>query len=121
MKINIQTDGVIITSRQKSLMEKKLLKMKRYLPDEPTRIDLLLSDQSGPEKGGIDQTVRINATFGKEKIFIEEIDDRLMRAFAFAAKRFERQLSRYHKERIIKTQHGGGGRLDKIWKVIKRK
>jgi len=122
MKINIQTDGVIITSKQKSMMEKKLLKMKRYLKEEPMNIDLILRDDTGPEKGGVDQKVHINATWGKEQIFIEETDDRLMRAFAYAIKRFERQLNRYHKKMIEESQKGGG-RFEKlkIWKKIKRR
>jgi ribosomal subunit interface protein len=121
MKINIHTDGIIITAKQKAMMEKKLSRMKRYLPDENIIIDLLLKDETSEEKGGVDQNVHINATFGKEKIFIEEEDDRLLRAFAIALKRFERQLSRYHRKRIDKVKRGGGGRFEKLLKVIKRK
>lgn len=120
MKIEIHTDGVILTSKQKSLMEKKLLKTKRYIPDEPIMIDLILRDESSSEKGGIDQKVEINATFGKEKIFVSEVDNRTMRAFAFAFKSFERQLSRFHEKRISQTQHGGGGRFEKLWGIVKR-
>ena len=120
MKINMHVDGVIITAKQKTLMERKLLKLKKYIPDEPVVLDLLLRDESSSEKGGIDQKVEINVTFGKEKIFISETDDRMMRAFAFALKRFERQLSRFHEKRISKTQHGGGGRFEKLWGIIRK-
>ena len=121
MKINVQAKGVIITSKQKSLIEKKIAKLKKYIPDEPATIEVILSDETGTEKGGIDQNVNIFATFGKEKIIIQEVDDRLMRGFAFALKRFERQLSRYHHRKVAEVQHGGGGRLDKVWKIMKRK
>lgn len=121
MKIEVHADGVIITSKQKAGMEKKLKKMKKYIPDEPLTIDLTLRDETSSEKGGIDQKVEINATFGKEKIFVSETDDRLMRAYALALNRFERQLSRLHRRRISKTQHGGGGRFEKLWGVIKRR
>ena len=120
MKINIHVDGVIITSKQKTLMERKLQKMKRYVSDEPMAIDLILKDESSAEKGGVDQKVEISATFGKEKIFITETDDRMLRAFAFASKRFERQLSRFHEKRVSQNQNGGGGRLEKLWGVIKK-
>lgn len=120
MKVNIHVDGVIITSKQKTLMERKLLKMKRYIADEPLAIDLVLKDESSAEKGGIDQKVEIIATFGKEKVFVTETDDRMMRAFAFAIKRFERQLSRFHEKKVSQNQNGGGGRLEKLWGVIKK-
>jgi len=120
MKVNIHVDGVIITSKQKTLMEKKLLKMKRYVADQPLVVDLLLKDESSAEKGGIDQKVDISATFGKEKVFVTETDDRMMRAFAFAIKRFERQLSRFHEKKVSMTQGGGGGRFEKLWGIIKK-
>ena len=120
MKVKIHVDGVIITSKQNKLMEKKLMKMKRYLPDETLNIDLFLKDESSAEKGGIDQKVEISATFGKEKIFISETDDRMMRAFAFAMKRFERQLTRFHDKRISKSQSSGGARFEKLWGIIRK-
>jgi len=120
MKVKIHIDGVIITSKQNKLMEKKLMKMKRYLPDDTLNIDLFLKDESSAEKGGIDQKVEISATFGKEKIFISETDDRMMRAFAFAMKRFERQLVRIHDKRISKSQSSGGARFEKLWGIIKK-
>jgi ribosomal subunit interface protein len=119
MKIEIHTDGVILTAKQKAGMEKKLSRMKKFIPDEPLTIDLILKDETSAEKGGIDQKVEINATFGKEKIFVSEVDDRLMRAFVLALKRFERQITRYHRKRIDQIQKTG--RLDKIWKIVRRK
>lgn len=121
MKLNTHVDGVIVTSKQKAMMEKKLGRMKRYLPDELLVLDLILKDESSPEKGGVDQKVQIVATFGKEKILIEETDDRLLRAFAHAIKKMERQLSDYNKKRVDKVRRGGGGRLEKLWGVIRRK
>lgn len=121
MRTNVQTDGVIITAKQKAVIEKKISKLKKYLPQEPVLVEVTLSDETGPEKGGIDQTVRINTTIDKEKIIIEESDDRLMRAFAYALGRFERQLSRHHKRQVEASQGNGENRVDKLWRIIKRK
>ena len=53
MKVNIKTKDVIITAKQKSMIEKKLMKMKKYLTQfEPVNIDVILLDQTGTEKGG---------------------------------------------------------------------
>ena len=121
MKINIQTKGVLITSKQKAQVEKKITRMKRYVKEEPLTVDVMFIDETSPQKGGIDQAVHINATFGKEKIFIEEVDDRLMRAFALALKRFERQLTRFHRKKVEKLHKVGEGRLEKIIGFVKRK
>lgn len=113
MKINFQANGVVVSSEDKSLIEAKLLKMKKYLHDEPIVIDVMLKDETSSEKGGIDQSIHLNVTFGKEKIFIKETDNNLMRAFAFAHKRLGRELTEFNKKRIDKS-HRGGGRLDKV-------
>lgn len=121
MKVNVQTDGVIITAKQEAAIEKKIKKLKKYLPVEHAVIDVMMSDETGPEKGGVDQTVRINTVIGKEKIIIEESDDRLMRAFAYAFERFERQLSRSHQKRVESSQGNGENRMEKLLKIISRK
>jgi ribosomal subunit interface protein len=121
MKIEFHTKGVILTSKQKKAMEKKLLKTKKYIPDEPLMVDVILKDESSAEKGGIDQKVEINATFGKEKIFIEETDDRIMRAFAFALGRFDRKLQHFHKKKVDRNKKPGGLRFEKVLGIIKRK
>ena len=121
MKINVQTKGVIITSRQKSTIEKKIAKMKRYfIHDEPAIVDVVLIDETGPEKGGEDQTVQISATFGKEKIFIEETDNRIMRAFAFSLDRLNRNLRRFHERRIDGHQEVGEARFEKVFGFLRR-
>lgn len=122
MKVNFQMKGIIITARQKSIMEKKLSKMKRYLiHDEPAIINITLVDDTGSEKGGTDQKIQINVTFGKEKIFIEESDNRLMRAFAYAIDRLDRNLRGWHKKQIEKDQAIGGGRFEKVFGIILRR
>jgi ribosomal subunit interface protein len=99
MRVNIQTKGVIITAKQKSAMEKKLLRLKRYTKEwTPVICDVKLIDETGPEKGGIDQTVQINVVLPKEIIFIKETDDRIMRAFGFAHQILERKLRRYNQK-----------------------
>lgn len=99
MKVSIQTKGVIITAKQKSGIEKKLLRLKRYTREwSPVNCEVKLIDETGPEKGGIDQTVQINAILPKETIFIKETDDRIMRAFGFAYQILERKLRRYNQK-----------------------
>jgi len=99
MKVNIQTKGIIITAKQKSVMERKLLRLKRYVKEwSPVNCDLKLIDETGENKGGVDQSVHINVLLPRETIFIKETDDRIMRAFQFAYKILERKLRRYNQK-----------------------
>ena len=68
-----------------------------------------------------DQKVQLNVTFGKEKVFVEESDNRLMRAFAYAAKRLEKNLRSWHKKQIEGDQAIGGGRFEKVFGIILRR
>lgn len=96
MKVQVKTKGVVLTSKQKSQIEKSVLRLKRFVAHiEPVTVEVSFLDQSGPSKGGIDQTVHIHAILPKETIFIEEIDNRALRAFQFAFKILERKLRRY--------------------------
>jgi len=117
MQVEFHIKDIVITAKQKSLIEKKIFKLKRYIKDEPLIIDVYLRDETSAEKGGVDQSVELSAVFGPEKIFVKEIDDRLMRAFAYAFKKFERNLQEFHDKRIGRS-HGKEGRLDKILKRI---
>ena len=103
MKIEFHIQDVVITDSQKALIELKLSKLKRYIKDEPLLIDVYLTDQSGGlSKGGVDKSVRLAANFSNEKIFIEEIDSNLMRAFAYSFRRIEHQMQEFHAKRIGK-------------------
>ena len=84
-------------------------------------IDVILQDESSSEKGGMDQMVKLIATFGKEKIYIEEVDERLMKAFAIALQRFERDLERFHERRTDRSKKPGGLRWEKVLGIIKLK
>lgn len=96
MKVNIQTKGVVITAKQKSQIEKKLLRLKKYTKEwSPVNCDVKLLDQTGENKGGVDQAIHIKIILPKETIFVEEVDDRMMRAFAYAYQTVERRLRRY--------------------------
>lgn len=122
MKINFQTKGVIVTAKQKRMIEKKLMRMKKYINhSEPAIIDITLGDETGAEKGGIDQSIKINVTFGKEQIFIEEIDNRIMRAFAYALDRLERNLKRWHEKQVENRENVGVGRWEKVFGILKRR
>lgn len=121
MKVNFQTKGVILTAKQKSLIEKKINKLKKYFNNDAVDIDILLTDESSPEKGGFDQVVHLNVVMSKEKIFIEEKDDRLMRAFTFAYARLERNLRRSHQKRVERGKKVGGLRFEKVLGIIRRK
>lgn len=100
MKINFHTKGVIVTAKQKSHIEKKLQRLNRYVKGvRPVVCNISLVDESGIERNGIDQKVKINFLLPKENIFIEEVDDRILRAFSFAHKALERRLRRYSKKK----------------------
>ncbi len=121
-RINLQTKGVIITAKQKSQIERKISKLKKYFNNnEPVTVDVILSDETSPEKGGVDQQVHLVLVFGKEKIFIEEVDNRMMRAFAYAFDRLERNVLRYHQRKVDDKKKPGGLRLEKVLGIIKRK
>jgi len=103
MKVEFHIKDVVVSENEQSLIEKKLLKLKRYLKDEPFLIDVYITDQAGAEmKGGVDKSVRLSADFQNEQVFVEEIDSITMRAFAFAYRRFERKLQEFHRKRIGK-------------------
>lgn len=118
MKVEFHIKDVVITAHQKALMEKKLYKLKRYLKDEPMVVDLYLSDESSEEKGGEDQSVEISVVFQSEKIFVREVDSRLMRAFAFAYRSIERKLQEFHQKRIGNSNKPFRHRFKKIFKVF---
>jgi len=101
MKVSFNIKGVIINTKQKRLMEKKLLALRKFVKNwSPINIDVTLTDESGPDKNGIDQAVHINVILPKEKIYIEEVDDNMMRAFNYATKTLERRFRRYNKKHI---------------------
>ena len=98
MKIQIKTQGVVLTAKQKSQVERQLAKLKKYLnhlQTDPVIVEARFIDQSGPTKGGVDQAVHLQVTLPKDSIYIEEIDDRALRAFQYAYKTLERRLRRY--------------------------
>ena len=119
MKIEFHIKGVIVTPYQKSVIEKKLMKLKRYLKDEPMIIDVYLTDESSIEKGGVDQSVELSAVFDNEKIFTKEIDDQLMRAFAFAYRSFERNIQRFHRKRIDRTRKSSTTAIDRLLRRLR--
>lgn len=121
MKVEFHIKDIVITAKQKSLMEKKLFRLKRYIKDEPLIIDCYLRDETSPEKGGTDQAVELSAVVNKEKIYIREVDDRLMRAFAFAYKHFERQMQRFHQKRIDKSHTGSENYIGKALRALRLK
>ncbi len=101
MKVNFKIKDVIINTKQKRLMERKLLTLRKFVKNwSPVNVDVTLTDESGPDKNGIDQAVHINVILPKEKIYIEEVDDNMMRAFNFATKTLERRFRRYNKKHI---------------------
>lgn len=101
MKVEVKTKGVVLTSKQKSQIEKQINKLKKFVSHiDPVNVEVSFIDQSGPNRGGIDQTVHIHVTMPKENIFIEEIDDRALRAFQFAYKTLERRLRRYSEKMV---------------------
>jgi len=97
------------------------MKLKKYCKDESVTIDVYLKDESSAEKGGVDQTVEISTVIAGEKIFVTEIDDRLLRAFARAQKAFDRQVNKLHKQRIEKSHSGSDSHISKALKALRLK
>lgn len=121
MKVEFHIKGVPVSKDQKALIKKKLFKLKRYLKNEPLIIDIYLRDESSNEKGGVDQAVEISAVFANEQLFIREVDSKLMRAFAYAYRRFEERMRTFHQKRLDQFKKPGGSRLDKVLSFLKIK
>ena len=103
MKIQFHVGDMIVADKDKDLISKKLLKLKRYLQEEPAIIDVYITDEAGgPNKRGVDKSVKLSVDFKGEKIFVEEVDSVMMRSFAHVFKRFEHQLDLFHDKRIGK-------------------
>ncbi len=119
MKVEFHIKDVIISAKQKALIEKKLYKLKRYIKDEPLVIDCYFKDETSAEKGGVDQSVELSATFGSEKIFVKETNDRLMRSFAISLKAMERKLSEFHKKRIDKSHRPKVDQIDRVLRALR--
>jgi len=117
MQINLSTRGVIITARQKKYIERKIGRLNKYLKHEsPVKIDVQLVDDSGPNKNGVTQTVKIDVTSPHYSLHIEEKKNNVMKAFARAVSSAERQVRDKHKQEIQKSRKGG--RLDKVFGIL---
>lgn len=121
MKIDFHIKDVVITSKQKAVFEKKLSKLKKYIKDDATKIDVYFKDESSAEKGGVDQAVELCTVFQGQKVFVREVDDRLQRAFAYALKSFDRQISRIHNKIIEKSHEGSDWYITKALKALRLK
>lgn len=123
MKINFSAKkDIFLTSKQQKYIEQRLSKLKRFIKnkDEAVTIDIKLNDETGGAKGGSDKNVNITVQIPGEQapIHINDREDKIMRAFNMAIGKIERQLRDEHK-RLVKANKTGG-RLDKIWKIIRR-
>jgi len=117
MQINVSTRDVIITARQKSYIEKKVSRLNKYLKHEnPVTVNVQLIDDSGPNKSGVTQTVKIDVTSPNIALHVEEKKNNVMRAFARAMSSTERQVRDQHKQEIQKSRKGG--RFDKVFGIL---
>lgn len=118
MQINVVTKDVIITARQKSFIEKKINRLNKYLKHEnPVSIEVHLIDDSGPNKSGVTQTVKIDVVSEHYNIHVEEKKNNTMKAFANALRSVDRQIRDKHKQEVQKA-HKGGGRFDKVFGIL---
>jgi len=107
MDVNISTRGVIVTARQKSYIEKKILKFNKYLKHlSPVKAAVQLIDDSGPNKTSVTQTVKIDIDAPGYELHVEEKKNNLMKAFAHAVKAAERQVRDQHKQKTEKRRRG---------------
>lgn len=118
MQINVVTKDVIITARQKSDIEKKISRLKKYLKHEsPVNIEVHLIDDSGQNKTGVTQTVKIDITSEHYNVHVEEKKNNIMKAFANALRSVDRQVRDQHKKEIEKTRTGTN-RFDKVFGIL---
>ena len=117
MQTSVLTRGVIITARQKSYIEKKVSRLNKYLKNEkPITVTVQLIDDSGPNKSGVTQTVKIDVTSPHYSLHVEEKKNNVMRAFARAMSSTERQVRDQHTQEIQKSRKGG--RFDKVFGIL---
>jgi len=119
MQINVSTHDVIITAKQKRYIEKKVSRLDKYLKHEkPVTVSVQLIDDSGPNKSGVTQTVKIDVISPHYTLHIEEKKNNVMKAFARAISSAERQVRDQHKKEIQRSRRGG--RLDKVFGIFGR-
>lgn len=117
MQINVTTRDVIITARQKSEIEKRVSRLNKYLKNEdPAVVTVALIDDSGPNKTGVTQTVKIDLICPSISVHVEEKKNNLMKAFVRAFSSVDRQVRDHHKKTVQKTQRGG--RFDKVFGIL---
>ena len=115
MQINVVTKDVIITARQKSDIEKKISRLKKYLKHEnPVTVDVHLIDDAGQNKTGVTQSVKIDVVSEHYNIHVEEKKSNIMKAFANALGSVDRQIRDQHKKEIDSTRTGTN-RLEKVY------
>ena len=117
MQINVSTRDVIITAKQKRYIEKKVSRLNKYLKHEsPVTVDVALIDDSGPNKTGVTQTVKIDIISPHYTLHVEEKKNNVMKAFVRAMSSSERQVRDQHKQEIQKSRKGG--RFDKVFGIL---
>ncbi|MFA5158094.1 MAG: HPF/RaiA family ribosome-associated protein [Patescibacteria group bacterium] len=115
MQISVVAKDVIITARQKSDIEKKIGRLKKYLKHEsPVNIEVHLIDDSGPNKDGVTGTVKIDVRSEHYNIHVEEKKNNIMKAFANALRSVDRQVRDQHKKEIEATRTGTN-RFEKVY------
>jgi len=122
MDISISTRGVIVTARQKSYIEKRIQKFNKYLKHlSPVRVAVKLIDDSGPNKTGVTQTVKIDLDAPGYELHVEEKKNNLMKAFANAVNATERQVRDQHKQKIEKRRGMSFDNVINIFGKFRRK
>jgi len=118
VQINVVTKDVIITARQKSDIEKKISRLNKYLKHEnPVTVEVHLIDDSGPNKNGVTQSVKIDVVSEHYNVHVEEKKNNIMKAFANALHSVDRQVRDKHKKEIEKTRTGTN-RFEKIYGIF---
>ncbi len=96
MQINFHIEGVVISDKDETEMEEKIKNLEKYVR-EPAIADVYIVDESGKQsKSGVDKRVKLSVLMGKEKIFIEELDNNPIQAFAKSYHRLKSNLEEFH-------------------------
>jgi ribosome-associated translation inhibitor RaiA len=87
----------------------------------PVKAVVQLIDDSGPNKTGVTQTVKIDLDAPGYELHVEEKKNNLMKAFANAVNATERQVRDQHKQKIEKRRGMSFDNVINIFGKFRRK
>lgn len=112
MKLQIHAPGVDVTPEVYSYAERRIqFALGRFSP-RITRLDLYLSDENGPQRGGVDKSCRLIVKLSPDGMLaVQDCDADLRtlinRAVERLARSVQRELERRHTQRVRSLWENG--------------